>query len=66
MDRIPDNYDMYCIYQDEQDRWLEKLPVCSVCGEPIQDDFLFDVDDELYCEECMIDTFRKSREDYEQ
>lgn len=62
--RIPDNYDLFCKHQDEQDNWLKRLPVCCKCEHPIQDDFLFDIDDELYCRECMEDNFEKSVEDY--
>ena len=30
-----------------------KLPKCSECGEPIQDDSYFEVGGDYYCEECM-------------
>ena len=62
--RIPDNYDLFCKHQDEQDNCLKRLPVCCECGEPIQDDFLYCIDDELFCKECMEDNFEKSVEDY--
>ena len=48
----------------EQQEWLEKLPVCSYCDEPIQDDYLYEINDELICEECLNDNFRKNVEDY--
>ena len=62
---IPDNYDAFCRHDAEQERKLTRLPVCIECGEPIQDDFLFDINGDLFCENCMQDVFRKSREDYE-
>lgn len=48
----------------EQQRELEMLPTCINCGEPIQDDYCYEIDDELYCEECMKDTFRRRTEDF--
>lgn len=51
-------------YAAEQDRQLEKLPVCDYCGEPIQDEFFFLIDDEPICKSCLIHNFRKRVEDY--
>lgn len=51
-------------YQDEQDKQLQKLPKCSMCCEHIQDDYLYEINDELICEECLNDNFRKNVEDY--
>ena len=48
----------------EQEDKLEKLPKCCLCDEPIQDDHLFDIDGDLFCEECMIENFRKSVDSY--
>lgn len=62
---VPDNYDAFERHQAKQDAWIESRPVCIECGEHIQDDFLYDIDGDLYCEECMKDVFRKSTEDYE-
>lgn len=42
----------------------KELPVCTCCGEPIQDDFYYEIDDEILCEECLKDNYRKSVEDY--
>lgn len=43
---------------------LNKQPVCVDCDEPIQDDHLFDVDGDLFCEECMIANFKRNTENY--
>lgn len=51
-------------FDAEQERKLATMPVCSICGEPIQDDFLFDIDGEIFCEECLKDNFRKSTDEY--
>ena len=52
---IPDNYDAYEGHQAEQDAWLEKRPVCSICGEHIQDEECYLVNDEHICIDCMVD-----------
>jgi hypothetical protein len=52
------------MHEDEQDRRLKRLPICCKCEHPIQDAFLFNVDDELYCKECAEDEFEKPVEDY--
>ena len=43
----------------EQERWLQSRPVCSECGEHIQDEDLFDIDGDLVCEECLSDYMKK-------
>lgn len=59
-----DNYERWEAHDAEQSAWEAKLPVCEFCGEPIQDDYLYDIDGEIYCEECMIEHFRKNTEKY--
>ena len=48
----------------EQARAEARLPVCECCGEIIHDDFYWEIDDEILCEECMNDRFRKYTNDY--
>lgn len=48
----------------EQTAALEKMPVCSYCGEHIQDDYLYEINDEVICESCLEQNFRKNVEDY--
>lgn len=48
----------------EQEAKLEKLPVCQSCGEPIQDEFLYCVNDEILCTNCMNYSFRVATEDF--
>ena len=59
-----DNNDFYDMHQAKQDKWLEARPRCCCCGEPIQDDMLYDIDGDLYCEDCMNDEFRHSTDNY--
>lgn len=40
---------------EENEVWLAELPVCSVCGEPIQDDCFYNVFDSIVCESCIND-----------
>ena len=44
-----DNYDLFSMHQAEQDRWLEKRPICDCCGEHIQEDRAFYYNDQYFC-----------------
>jgi formylmethanofuran dehydrogenase subunit E len=61
---IPDNYDLWKRHDAEQQAKLEELPLCDYCKEHIQDDYYYLIYDELICEECLNDNFRKSTDDY--
>ena len=50
------------MYEEEQDRYLKQLPVCSDCGEHIQEDYCYEINGEYICEECMK-SYRKAVED---
>lgn len=39
----------------EQDRWLKSRPRCKWCGQRIQDDDAFEINDELVCNDCVYD-----------
>lgn len=60
---IPDNYDRWSEHDRQQEEALEKLPECDYCGEHIQDDYCFMINDEIICEKCLKDNFRKATED---
>lgn len=47
----------------ECSRWLASRPECSICGEPIQEDTCFEINDEVICEDCLNDNYRKAVED---
>ena len=51
-------------YEAELESARELLPECEECGEKIEDDFLFDINDCLICEECLNKHFRKHTTDY--
>lgn len=40
---------------DREQRWLESLPVCCVCNEHIQDEYIYQVDGRIYCPACIED-----------
>ena len=46
----------------EQQAELDKLPRCSICDVPIQDDYYYEINDECICEDCLNDNFRKDVE----
>ena len=50
-------------WEREQQEWEDSLPRCECCGEPI-DDYVFDIDGEILCIECMIAKYRRDVEDY--
>ena len=53
-----DVLDEFNRYDREQSEALERLPVCCICGEPIQGEMLYEIGDELFCEECIRDCKR--------
>lgn len=61
---IPDNYDLWESHEREKERQLERLPVCEVCGKPIQDEHLYLINDEFVCQDCLDRDFRKRVDDY--
>lgn len=54
----------YDRYDAEQARDMCKLPVCSDCGEPVQDDHYYLINDEVICPDCMEAGYRREIEDY--
>ena len=51
-------------YIDQQEEWLARRPICSDCGEYIQDDHYYSMNDEPICPTCMENHYRKEIEDY--
>lgn len=50
-------------HDSEQQSLLDKLPECSYCGEKIQDEFCYEINGELICDDCMDEHHRKGVED---
>lgn len=60
---IPDNYDQWEAHERQQEKWLDSRPKCDRCRQAIQDDFCYETEDGLFCEECLLDKYRKPIED---
>ena len=50
-------------YSAEQDRQLARLPKCTCCGNPIQQDHVVCIGGKLYCDSCIED-FTHDIEDF--
>jgi formylmethanofuran dehydrogenase subunit E len=37
----------------KEQAWLDKLPRCGYCNEPIQDEHCYEINGEPVCEECL-------------
>lgn len=57
-----DPYDEFLNHEAQAEEWLNRLPVCDYCGEPIQDDYYYRIGDECICEHCMESEFRVSND----
>ena len=49
-------------YDAEQERRYEELPECDYCGEKITDDYYYEINGDLICEDCLKRNFRKSND----
>lgn len=58
-----DAYDLWEAHDREQQKKLKQLPKCDYCDEPIEDDFLYEINGEYICEHCLDTYFRKAVED---
>ena len=54
-----DNYEMWERHDAEQERQLQKLPKCILCGEPIQQDFAVHLFGGYICDTCLEDARRE-------
>lgn len=45
-------------HDEEQNRWLESLPECEDCGEPIQDEEAYYINGGWICLDCM-DSYKR-------
>ena len=53
----------YEAYDRQRAAELDKLPKCSECEEPIQDERFYLVEGKKYCKSCMED-FKEWTDDY--
>ena len=61
--RLDDYNDFFDQHEDEVERRESKLPCCHMCGGRIYD-YLYEINDLIYCEDCAKDEFRHDAEDY--
>ena len=50
------DYDRYC---NEQQKELDRLPRCCECGEPIQDEYAYYINDEWIHKSCMDANYKR-------
>lgn len=55
------DFERFCNMEDDYEK---KLPICDNCGQPIVDEYCYEVGDELFCEDCMTELFRRDVEDF--
>lgn len=58
MSYIPDALDMFERHDAELEEAIEMLPKCTECGEPIQDEYCFVINDMPIHESCMNENYR--------
>lgn len=51
------------LWEREQQEWEDSLPRCEDCGEPI-DEYVWNIDDQILCEDCARKKYRRDAEDY--
>lgn len=62
--RHGDPLDDFNAIEAELARQEAKLPVCEGCGHRIYDDYYFEINGAILCEECMQNRYQRSTEDY--
>lgn len=50
------DYNSYCA---EQEKKLDKLPRCSECDNPIQDEYAYYINGEWICSRCIDDNYKR-------
>lgn len=61
---VPDNYDAFVAHEERKEEVDYKLPVCSDCKGEITEDYLYYIEDEIFCSDCMMKHYRKPVEDF--
>ena len=63
-DYIPDYTDLFDQHEAEQQRRIDRLPKCDCCDEPVTDEYFYEINSDVICEECLKTHFRKLVDDY--
>lgn len=59
---VPDNFDMWHLFDNEQERQLDGLPVCADCDNHVQNDHYYLINDKVICPDCMDSWYRRDVE----
>lgn len=59
-----DPYDEFEAYSNRQEIKLSKCPKCALCDEPIQDEYGYRLDGNLYCWDCALEWLRDVAAEY--
>lgn len=52
------------IHLAEEDRAEERYPHCDRCGNAIYATHYWEIDGDIFCEDCLNDEFRRDTDDY--
>lgn len=58
MNSIPDNYDLWKRHESQLEEAISNLPLCDWCGEHIQEESYYDINNEKVCEYCIKEARR--------
>lgn len=61
---IPDYNDLHAMHEARQEREIARLPICTECDEPIQDDCYYEINGECVCPACLDNNHKHWVEDY--
>ena len=62
MDRLSQDLENYYAKREKYD---EQYPECCSCGQCIDADWYYEINNKFYCEDCLNDLFRNDTDDYE-
>lgn len=52
---VKDNYDLFEEKELKDQEWLDKLPKCICCGEPVQQEMAVCINGDWYCDACLAE-----------
>ena len=53
-----DAHNDFLMHDYQKEQRMKRLPVCDICGEPIQDESYHVLFDNNVCDSCLIDNIR--------
>lgn len=54
----------HLLHDAKKQKELERLPICADCGERVQDDHYYLINDEVICPDCLEANYRKDVQDW--